>query len=72
MEIQKKIKVSEDRLSDLPESILVHILSKIWEDNESIVRTSVLSTRWRFLWMSVPLSLFYRLPHPLQRMFPIS
>ncbi|KAH0644063.1 hypothetical protein KY290_033458 [Solanum tuberosum] len=67
MEIQKKIKVSEDRLSDLPESILLHILSKILDDNESIVRTSVLSTRWRFLWMSVPLSLFYSLPHPLLR-----
>ncbi|MCD7464982.1 GTP-binding protein [Datura stramonium] len=42
-----------DRLSDLPESVLLYILSML-PDGKEVVRTSVLSTRWRSLWMSVP------------------
>ncbi|MCD9561111.1 hypothetical protein HAX54_020072 [Datura stramonium] len=50
-----------DRLSDLPESILLHILSML-PDRKQVVRTSMLSTRWRFLWMSVPVSLYFEFP----------
>ncbi|XP_060179750.1 F-box/LRR-repeat protein At3g03360-like [Lycium barbarum] len=53
--------VGVDRLSDLPEPILIHILSMLGEGKE-VVRSGVLSTRWRFLWMSVPVSLYYHLP----------
>ncbi|KAG5589292.1 hypothetical protein H5410_039806 [Solanum commersonii] len=73
----KKSKKREDRLSDLPDSILIHILSMLCEDTEDskkVVRTSVLSKRWQFLWMSVPVSLeiefpdhIFGPPDPLQR-----
>ncbi|CAN4076080.1 unnamed protein product [Withania somnifera] len=61
METQKKIKVSDDRLSDLPDEILVHILSMLPNVNE-IIQTSELSNRWRFLWKSVPVSLDFYFP----------
>ncbi|XP_070037999.1 F-box/LRR-repeat protein At3g03360-like [Nicotiana tomentosiformis] len=51
-----------DRLSDLPDSILLHILSNL-EDSKAVVRTSVLSTRWQFIWKSVLLSLDFNLPN---------
>ncbi|PIA57988.1 hypothetical protein AQUCO_00500132v1 [Aquilegia coerulea] len=41
-----------DKLSSLPEPILHHILSFL--DMKHVVQTSILSTRWRYLWVSLP------------------
>uniref|UniRef100_A0A5B7BF76 F-box domain-containing protein n=1 Tax=Davidia involucrata TaxID=16924 RepID=A0A5B7BF76_DAVIN len=43
---------TRDRISDLPDGILHHILSFL--PIEFIAQTSVLSKRWRFLWRSYP------------------
>ncbi|GAU23645.1 hypothetical protein TSUD_304200 [Trifolium subterraneum] len=53
----KRIKLSEtdseeDRLSDLPESIILHTLSFL--NTKRAVQTSVLSKRWKDLWKRVP------------------
>ncbi|XP_049377369.1 putative F-box protein At1g49610 [Solanum stenotomum] len=50
-----------DRLSNLPDSILLHILSML-RNNKEVVRTSVLSEQWKFLWKSVPTSLNFNFP----------
>ncbi|XP_021287384.1 F-box/LRR-repeat protein At3g58900-like [Herrania umbratica] len=42
----------EDRISNLPEDVLVHSLSFL--PTKEAIRTSVLSTRWQNLWMSLP------------------
>ncbi|GMN64164.1 hypothetical protein TIFTF001_033228 [Ficus carica] len=44
--------VFEDRISELPEAIIIHILSFLPTLNA--VRTSLLSKRWRHMWTSVP------------------
>ncbi|KAK9156119.1 hypothetical protein Sjap_003599 [Stephania japonica] len=46
------VKGARDRLSDLPDPILHHIFSFI--DTRYAVRSSVLSSRWRHLWKSLP------------------
>ncbi|XP_009795792.1 F-box protein At5g03100-like [Nicotiana sylvestris] len=58
MEMQRKIMArgDRDRLGDLPDAIILYILSILPEGKE-VVRTSVLSQRWRFLWKSVAVSL---------------
>jgi hypothetical protein len=47
----KRIKLS-DRLSDLPETIILHILSFL--NAKHAVETCVLSTRWKDLWKRIP------------------
>ncbi|EOA26100.1 hypothetical protein CARUB_v10019522mg, partial [Capsella rubella] len=44
--------VNEDRISELPEDLLLHILSSL--PTEDAIATSVLSKRWRSLWKLVP------------------
>ncbi|KAL7129572.1 hypothetical protein ABFS83_13G076400 [Erythranthe nasuta] len=49
---------SVDRLSDLPDSVLTHILSFLRPTKFS-VRTSILSRRWRYLWTDAPVIEFF-------------
>lgn len=42
-----------DVISELPDHILVFILSRI-PTTEEVIRTSILSTRWRHLWTLIP------------------
>jgi len=48
---------NEDRLSDLPNGVLLHILSLL--DTKHAVQSCVLSTRWRHLWKSIPTLTLY-------------
>ena len=43
----------EDRISQLPDAVLRHILSFI-PSTKCVVRTSILSTRWKHIWTCVP------------------
>ena len=43
---------SKDRISELPEAVLSHILSFL--PTKYSLRTSILSTRWKNIWASVP------------------
>ncbi|XP_058733920.1 F-box/LRR-repeat protein 13-like [Vicia villosa] len=50
----------EDRLSDLPDCIVLHILSFL--NTKHVVQTCVLSTRWKHLWKHIPSIIL----HPLR------
>ncbi|PRQ17700.1 putative F-box domain-containing protein [Rosa chinensis] len=43
---------NEDRISELPDAILCHILS--FFSTREAVKTSILSHRWKNVWASVP------------------
>ncbi|RZC87513.1 hypothetical protein C5167_036053 [Papaver somniferum] len=47
---------AEDRISELPDSLLHHILSFL--DIKVVARTSVLSKRWSHIWTSIPTLIF--------------
>ncbi|KAK2437050.1 F-box/LRR-repeat protein [Trifolium repens] len=49
---------SEDRLSDLPDGVILHILSFL--NTKHVVRTCVLSKRWKHLWKRIPTLMLYR------------
>ncbi|XP_059631951.1 F-box/LRR-repeat protein At4g14103-like [Cornus florida] len=49
----QKIRCNKDRISNLPDPILCHILSFL--PTKFAVATAILSTRWKFLWASVPI-----------------
>ncbi|XP_050216941.1 F-box/LRR-repeat protein At5g02910-like isoform X2 [Mercurialis annua] len=49
--------VGEDRISELPDEIIIHILSFL-PSTKSCVKTSVLSKRWHNLWTCVPNLIF--------------
>ncbi|CAN0879587.1 F-box/FBD/LRR-repeat protein At5g53840 [Linum grandiflorum] len=53
---RRKLMVIPDRLSDLPDHILHHILSFL--DTKSSVQTIILSKRWTSLWKYVPVLTF--------------
>ncbi|MCI22522.1 F-box family protein, partial [Trifolium medium] len=48
----KKKKKNKDMFDDLPDCILLHILSFL--DTKPAVQTCILSTRWKDLWKRVP------------------
>ncbi|PIA54992.1 hypothetical protein AQUCO_00800017v1 [Aquilegia coerulea] len=48
--------VVDDRLSNLPDEILHHIMSFL--DMMYVVKTSILAKRWRYLWTSLPIIRF--------------
>ncbi|XP_078148612.1 F-box/LRR-repeat protein At4g14103-like [Carex rostrata] len=50
--MMKNTKIHNDRISDLPDELLIHILSFL--KTKEAVQTCVLSQRWRNLWTSVP------------------
>jgi hypothetical protein len=45
-------KESEDNLSQIPDSVLLHILSFL--ETKEAIRTSILSKRWKHLWKYLP------------------
>ncbi|RZC82035.1 hypothetical protein C5167_044611 [Papaver somniferum] len=47
---------AEDRISQLPDSLLHHILSFL--DIEHVARSSLLSKRWKYIWTSIPTLVF--------------
>ncbi|KAK2414702.1 F-box/LRR-repeat protein [Trifolium repens] len=55
---RRGIEMSEDKLSDLPNCILIHILSFV--STKDAVRTCILSKRWKHIWKYIPtLTLHY-------------
>jgi len=51
------IEENQDRLSDLPDCVLLHILSFL--NSKYAVQTCVLSTRWKYLWKLIPTLILY-------------
>ncbi|KAF5782338.1 putative F-box domain, leucine-rich repeat domain superfamily, F-box-like domain superfamily [Helianthus annuus] len=47
-----RMNVEGDRLSSLPDDLILKTLSFI--DTKHAIRTSVLSSRWKYIWTSTP------------------
>ncbi|KAL5703101.1 hypothetical protein ACHQM5_028235 [Ranunculus cassubicifolius] len=52
LENQSSNRGQQDRLSDLPDSLIHHIFSFL--DSRDVVQSSILSNRWKALWLSTP------------------
>ncbi|KAL0737778.1 hypothetical protein Bca4012_013988 [Brassica carinata] len=50
--MNNQVVVNEDRISELPEALILHILSFL--PTKSALATSVLSKQWQFLWKMMP------------------
>jgi hypothetical protein len=50
--LKEMVEDKEDRITNLPDDILHHILSFL--PVQSVAKTSVLSTRWKYLWATLP------------------
>ncbi|XP_023757535.1 F-box/FBD/LRR-repeat protein At5g22660 [Lactuca sativa] len=58
MELSKKVNASKheygvDKISSLPNLVLQLVLSSL-PTTEEVIRTSILSTRWKYVWTSIP------------------
>ncbi|KEH34263.1 cytochrome C biogenesis protein ccsA [Medicago truncatula] len=61
---------NEDRLSDLPDNVLLHILSFL--NTKYAVQTCILSTRWKNLWKHIPTLILHCLEFPTMENFTSS
>ncbi|XP_077243301.1 F-box/LRR-repeat protein At3g26922-like [Tasmannia lanceolata] len=52
-DIKQKMENTSDRISGLPDSVLLYIMSFL--PMEDVINTSFLSKRWRYLWRSIPI-----------------
>ncbi|KAI3907673.1 hypothetical protein MKW98_016317 [Papaver atlanticum] len=60
----------KDRISNLPDSLIEHILS--FTDTKSAVQTCVLAKRWRYIWISLPVLTFYDTYHSIDEDFGVN
>jgi hypothetical protein len=58
---------NQDRLSDLPDCVLLHILS--FFDSKQAVQTCVLSTRWNHLWKRITTLILHSRNFPTVKKF---
>ncbi|KAI3884816.1 hypothetical protein MKW92_024730, partial [Papaver armeniacum] len=56
MDLNDRKAAREDRISNLPDSLIHHILSFL--QIKQVAQTSVLSKRWSYIWISVPILVF--------------
>jgi len=57
----------EDKLSDLPDCVLLHILS--FCNTKHAVQTCILSTRWKYLWKHIPTLILHSSEFPTMKSF---
>ncbi|GAU51149.1 hypothetical protein TSUD_84670 [Trifolium subterraneum] len=60
--------LSEDRLSDLPDGVILHILSFL--NTKHVVPTCVLSARWKHIWKRTPALTLYASRFSISKQFP--
>ncbi|XP_061371784.1 FBD-associated F-box protein At1g66310-like [Gastrolobium bilobum] len=67
MKRAKQNENNEDRLSDFPDSVLIHLMSFV--PTKDAVRTCVLSTRWKDLWKRLPTLILHSSDFGLKSLF---